>query len=102
MLSTAAWFVTLVSLLAANIPFANQRLLACLPLGVQPGGRKSLGLRLLELIVLYSMTGLFAWWMEQRIGNVFAQGWEFYAITASMFLVFAFPGFVFQYLFKRH
>ncbi|MGN6083699.1 DUF2818 family protein, partial [Trinickia sp.] len=29
------------------------------------------------------------------------QGWQFYAITFSMFVVFAFPGFTFQYLVKR-
>ena len=28
--------------------------------------------------------------------------WEFYAITLSLYLVLAYPGFVYRYLFKRH
>jgi len=39
--------------------------------------------------------------LESRIGNVFPQTWEFYAITACMFVVLAFPGFVLRYLRKR-
>jgi hypothetical protein len=35
------------------------------------------------------------------IGNVFTQRWEFYAITLSLFVVMAFPGFVFRYLLRR-
>jgi hypothetical protein len=38
---------------------------------------------------------------ERWIGNVFAQRWEFYAITFSLFVVMAFPGFVFRYLLRR-
>jgi hypothetical protein len=34
---------------------------------------------------------------ESRAGNRFEQGWQFYAITFSLFIVFAFPGFTFQY-----
>jgi len=57
--------------------------------------------RLLQLIVLYFLVGGLAWALESRIGNVFAQTWEFYAITACLFIVLAFPGFVFRYLRKR-
>jgi hypothetical protein len=39
--------------------------------------------------------------LESRIGGVFAQNWEFYAITGCLFLVLAFPGFVLRYLRKR-
>ena len=27
--------------------------------------------------------------------------WEFYAVTGSLFLVFAFPGFVYRYFWQR-
>jgi len=37
-------------------------------------------------------------WFESSIGNVFPQGWEFYAISGCLFTVFSFPGFVYQYL----
>ena len=58
-------------------------------------------LRLLQLFVLYFLVGALAYALESRIGNVFAQTWEFYAITACLFIVLAFPGFVFRYLRKR-
>jgi len=29
------------------------------------------------------------------------QGWEFYAVTGALFLTFAFPGFVYRYLYKN-
>ena len=85
--------------LAANLPFVNERLFGLLPLG-RPV--KSLWLRLLELVVLYFLLRGVAYLLEARIGNVFPQRWEFYAITACLFFVLAFPGFVFRYLRKRH
>ncbi|OWW18498.1 DUF2818 family protein [Noviherbaspirillum denitrificans] len=97
--SFASWFVIALAALAANLPFFNERLFALVPLR-QPA--KSLWLRLLELVVLYFLIRGIAYLLEARIGNVFPQRWEFYAITACLFLVLAFPGFVFRYLRKRH
>ena len=57
--------------------------------------------RLLELIVLYFVVGAIAYGLEARIGNVFVQTWEFYAITGCLFVVLAFPGFVVRYLRKQ-
>ena len=37
-----------------------------------------------------------------RSRRIAPQGWEFYAITATLFLTLAFPGFVYRYLYKRH
>jgi hypothetical protein len=53
------------------------------------------------MIVLYLVVGAFGFMLEARAGNRFEQGWQFYAITFSLFVVFAFPGFAFQYLVKR-
>jgi len=89
----------MLAALAANMPFFNERLFALVPLG-RPV--KSLWLRLLELVVLYFLLRGIAYLLEARMGNVFPQRWEFYAITACLFLVLAFPGFVFRYLRKRH
>ncbi len=89
----------MLAALAANLPFFNERLFALLPLGTPV---KSLWLRLLELVLLYFVLRGIAYLLEARIGNVFPQRWEFYAITACLFLVLAFPGFVFRYLRKRH
>ena len=42
------------------------------------------------------------WVLENKAGQIAPQGWEFYAITATLFMTLAFPGFVYRYLFKRH
>lgn len=97
--SAAAWLVLLLAVPAANLPFINERLFGVIPLGKPV---KSLWLRLIELIVLYFAIRGIAYLLEARIGNVFPQGWEFYVVTACLFLVFAFPGFVLRYLYKRH
>jgi Na+(H+)/acetate symporter ActP len=88
----------LLALAGANLPFLNQRLFAVMPLKAV---KKSAWLRIAELIVLYLVVGAFGFMLEARAGNRFEQGWQFYAITFSLFLVFAFPGFTFQYLVKR-
>ena len=97
--SLSSWFVLLLAVIAANLPFFNERLLSVIPLR-RPV--KSLWLRLAEMMLLYVLVGGVAYLLEARIGNVFRQGWEFYAVTACLFLVFAFPGFVYRYLLKRH
>lgn len=57
--------------------------------------------RLLEVLVLYAMVGTLGFAFETNIGNAFQQGWEFYAITLSLYLVLAYPGFVLRYLLRR-
>lgn len=97
--SLSSWFVILLAALAANLPFINERVFAAIP---WPHGRKPLWLRLGELVILYFAVRGAAYMLESSAGNVFSQGWEFYAITACLFLVLAFPGFVFRYLRRRH
>ncbi|MFZ6870830.1 DUF2818 family protein [Undibacterium sp. Di27W] len=63
---------------------------------------KSLWLRLFELIVLYFCVGGIAFVLESAAGNRFPQAWEFYVINACLFLVLAFPGFVYRYLKRNH
>lgn len=96
--SLAIWMVVLVALILANLPFLSHRLLAVVPLK-QP---KSLGLRLLELIVFYFLAGGLGLLLEQRAGQIAPQTWEFYAITGTLFVTFAFPGFVYRYLLKHN
>jgi hypothetical protein len=107
-ISLASWLVIVVALAAANLPFASERVFGFIPLKPTQAGQgaaaprtKPFAARLLELLVLYFLVGALAWALESRIGNVFAQRWEFYAITGCLFLVLAFPGFVFRYLRKR-
>ena len=94
-----------LGILGANLPFLNEKLFAAVPLKkaaqAEQGWRKPLALRLLEMVILYFIVGAVAFALEARIGNGFPQTWEFYAITACLFLVLAFPGFVTRYLRKR-
>ena len=92
----SAGLVILLAVLAANLPFVSQRLLGVLTLK-QP---KILAVRLAELAVLYVLVGGLGLLLENKAGQIAPQGWEFYAITATLFVTLSFPGFVFRYLFK--
>lgn len=95
--SFGIWVLVLLSLAAANFPFLTERVLGIVRLN-QP---KTLGLRLLELVVCYGFTGGVGLLLEKRAGQIAPQTWEFYAITVFLFLTLAFPGFVYRYLVKR-
>ncbi len=93
----SAWLVILLALFMANMPFLSDRLLAVYSLRAP----KSLGLRLAELLVWYLLVGGVGLYLEQRGGQIAPQGWEFYAITGTLFITLAFPGFIYRYLFRR-
>ena len=97
---TTSWAIGLLialAVLAANLPFANQRILLVGP----TRSTKSLAIRLAELVLLYFVVGAVGLALENHAGQIAPQGWEFYAVTACLFLVFAFPGFVYKVLWKR-
>ena len=99
----ASWFVVLLAIAAANLPFFSERLFALIPVPsrmVPP--IKSFWWRLFELVVLYFAVGLSGVLIEGRIGNVFPQTWEFYATGAVIFIVLGYPGFAYRYLRKQH
>ncbi|MGH6640164.1 MAG: DUF2818 family protein [Polaromonas sp.] len=95
--TASVWLVVLLALLVANLPFISNRLFAVYALKTP----KNLAVRLAELLVGYLLVGGLGLYLEQRSGQIAPQGWEFYAITGTLFLTFAFPGFVYRYLFKR-
>ncbi|TAM43197.1 MAG: DUF2818 family protein [Burkholderiaceae bacterium] len=95
--SVSVWVVLLVAFCAANLPFVNQRLLVVIPLSAP----KILAVRLAELVVFYFITGGIGLALENHVGQIAPQGWEFYAITSALFVTFAFPGFVYRYLIAR-
>jgi hypothetical protein len=95
--STQIVILVLLALLAANLPFANQRILL---LGPQRSS-KPLFWRLVELVLLYFVVGGIGLAIENHNGQIAPQGWEFYAVTGTMFVTLAFPGFVFRYLMHR-
>lgn len=100
--SLFSWIVILLAAFAANLPFFNQQLFGLVPLSKDAVYIKPIWVRLIELLVLYLAVGLVAHFLEAGIGNVFQQGWEFYAITGCLFLVLAYPGYVLRYLRKKH
>ncbi len=95
--AASTWLVVFLALVAANLPFASNRLFAVYP--VKDG--KNLAGRLGELVVWYLVVGCIGLYLEQKTGQIAPQGWEFYAVTGTLFLTFAFPGFVYRYLFKK-
>ena len=97
--SVASWLVIAIAIAAANLPFFNDKVFALVALKAP---RKPLIVRLAEMLVLYLIVGAIGFALEAQIGTRFPQTWEFYAITGCLFIVLAFPGFVFRYLRKRH
>jgi Protein of unknown function (DUF2818) len=95
--SASIWLVILVALVAANLPFITKRFLLLFLLKMP----KTLGIRLLELVIFYFMAGGFGLLLENRAGQIAPQGWEFYAITGALFIPLAFPGFIYRYLLKH-
>lgn len=96
-LDALIWSLILLAFVAANVPFVIRRSLF-FPWWGKLTGARGLGVKLLELLLLYVLLGLLAYWIEGRAGQVHVQGWEFYAVTLPVFLTFAFPGFVYRYL----
>lgn len=93
------WLVIIAAFIAANLPFVNHRWLV---VGPAAASRKPLAGRLAELVLMYFLVGGLALLLERRAGQIAPQGWEFYAITGTLFLTLAFPGFVYRYLVRRH
>lgn len=93
--AAAVWLVLVVSIVAANLPFLNERLFV---LGPPQRPAKAFGWRLLELLVFAGLTLGLGSWLEASIGQRSPQGWEFYAAGACLFLTLASPGFVWRYL----
>ena len=91
--------ILLLAILAANLPWLSNKMFYIATL---QNDHKSLAWCMVELILLYFMIGLIALYAEYAtLGQIAPQAWEFYAVTFSLFLVFAFPGFVYKILWKK-
>ena len=97
-ITASVWLVIVAAFIAANLPFLNHRWLV---FGPEAAGRKPLIGRLAELVLLYFLVGGLALLLERRAGQIAPQGWEFYAVTGTLFITLAFPGFVYRYLVRR-
>ncbi|MEY2861389.1 MAG: hypothetical protein RL392_1847 [Pseudomonadota bacterium] len=97
LISASVWVVVFVALIAANLPFFSLKFFGFF----QFTKGKTLGLRLVELVVFYFLVGALGLFLEKRVGQIAPQAWQFYAITFTLFITFAFPGFVYRYLLKH-
>lgn len=92
--SAAVWLVLVAAVIAANLPYFNERLLLMGPRQAP----KAAWWRLLELALMAGLTFAIGTLLESRIGQRHPQGWEFYAAAACLFITLGFPGFVWRYL----
>ncbi|MFM0498269.1 DUF2818 family protein [Paraburkholderia caledonica] len=93
-MSISGWFILVLALSMANLPFVTNRFFGVISLG----HGKRICVYLLEFGLTYLILATMAYALEARAGDVFVQGWQFYAITVLLLAVFAFPGFVSQFL----
>jgi hypothetical protein len=100
------WILFGLVFFAANLPWSSNKLFYLITVKQNsenaPNSQgKNLGWCLFELIVLYFLVGAVALYAEYAtLGQITPQDWEFYAVTSCLFLVFAFPGFVYKVLWK--
>jgi len=92
--SLAVRLVLAAAVIAANLPYFNERLLLVGP----RLAHKAFGWRLLELVLMAVLTFGLGAILEARIGQRQQQGWEFYAAATCLFITLGFPGFVWRYL----
>jgi hypothetical protein len=94
----AVWLLLVTAIVLANIPFIlSNRLFLFIKVP-----HKTVLVNLIEWFFYFVITGVFAYLLEQKsMGHVAPQDWEFYAVTFFMFMIFAFPGFIYRYNLKN-
>lgn len=89
------WLLLAMALIAANLPWMSDRILF---FRTPVDGVKRFWWRWLEWLLLYFIVGGIAIGLEvKQNGTQYPQGWEFYAVTVCLFLVLAFPGFIYRF-----
>lgn len=78
---------------AANLPFLGHRLFFVVRLA-RP---KTVTISLFELIVWQSIVWLVGVFFESALGQIAAQGWQFFVAFGFLCLTCAFPGFVWRF-----
>lgn len=98
--SLSIWILILVLFIAANLPWLSERFL----IFIRPkNDQKKIWMRLLEWLLLYFIAGFTALGLEKKItGQIHEQDWEFYVVGFCLFMVFAFPGFVYRHELKKY
>jgi hypothetical protein len=62
---------------------------------------KHVSTRLLEVLIGYFIVGAIGFAIEANYANPSVKNWEFYAIAACLYVVLAYPGFVWRHLMKH-
>ena len=99
-ITTSVWILIVVLIVAANLPWISERFL----IFIQPKDKeKKVWMRLVEWLILFFLSGLLARGLETKItGEIHSQDWEFYAVGFCLFVIFAFPGFIYRHEFRKH
>ncbi|NPA71302.1 MAG: DUF2818 family protein [Gammaproteobacteria bacterium] len=97
-LNQSVWLLLVTAMVLANIPFIlSNRLFLLIKVPT-----KSIVVNLLEWFLYFIVTGFFAYLLEKKsMGHVADQTWEFYTVALFMFIIFAFPGFIYRYNLKQ-
>ncbi len=99
MLSNTIIIFVIIAFISANLPWISDRIFGIIAI---KSGKKSVWLSLVEWFILYLLIGLIALGLEKKFtSDIYAQGWEFYASTLCLFLVFALPGFIYRFELKH-
>ena len=97
--NSAVWLLLVTALVLANLPFIMSNRLF-LMIKVES---KSFIVNMIEWLAYFGVTGVFAYLLEKKVmGHVAPQEWEFYTIVFFMFMIFAFPGFIYRYNLKNY
>ena len=97
-MNQAVWLLLVTAIVLANIPFIlSNRVFVFIKVPT-----KSSLVNFVEWTLYFILVGIFAYLLESKVmGHVAPQDWEFYAVTFFMFLIFAFPGFIYRYNLKQ-
>lgn len=98
-LDQSVWLLLVTAIVLANIPWLLQNKI----LIFVAAPKKSFILGFAEWFLYFIVTGILAYLLEMKtMGNVAEQGWEFFTIVLFMFVIFAFPGFIYRYNLKSY
>lgn len=86
--------------LAANLPFwtGRKRLFGLVTLE----NDKSFFVMMLECLLSFGLWMGFALWLESSQQTIHVQHWQFWVVSVCIFVLLAFPGFIWRYLWPRH
>ena len=97
-MNVAIGVVLLAGFVLASLPMMGERGFFSIPV---LKFNKTPWLRIVEFVLAYAICVAIGKFFEAQAGQVAKQGWEFYAVTLLLFVIAAFPAFVWRYLWRR-